>query len=333
MTDNAGVVRLVDSDQDTGGDVQQYSYDDFTDPNPGGANEGNGWYIDYDPNHPYIKHIVTLSPTQNVGGGEMSQRVVGSYKLYQTKSAAATDLHYRVGTDVDILSYLTRINWGTENTPSIQENQPHRTRLTVDWDLSDKPVPQNSSITITTEFILRNWNAINYSDVHFTYPDGSIQTVFPDISWDFRSPVVAGAAQIANVTGGYVVASFDVIDSRQSANNRLIGSYRLIHQYSFTQSPEKHTFHIQGENGFKISHLRFGHSYSYLNRESLWAFQQWMTDLGSASYSLDGSPTTVNIDWTGRLPYPEGEDIKGRIPDIKKGETRTTPSIYEKDVK
>ena len=61
-----GTVRLVDSDRDIGGDVQSYTYDAHTDPNPGGANEGNCWYFIYDNNHPYIKDRVTLSPTEDL---------------------------------------------------------------------------------------------------------------------------------------------------------------------------------------------------------------------------------------------------------------------------
>ena len=80
------------------------------------------------------------------------------------------DLHYKVGTDVTILSYNTTIDWSADNVPDITESDPRR-QITVDWDLSDKPVPYCTWVTITTEFVLPAWNAIEYEDVRFTYPD------------------------------------------------------------------------------------------------------------------------------------------------------------------
>jgi len=161
LTDNPGSVIVTDSDRDTGGDVQSYDYDSFTNPNPGNANEGNGWYINYDNNHAYIKHIVTLCPTDDPTDSTLTQKVVGSFTIHQGLSTSATDLHYEVGTDVDILTYKTTIDWATGNSPEITEADPRR-ELTVDWDLSDKPVPQCNDVTITTEFILPRYNGIWY---------------------------------------------------------------------------------------------------------------------------------------------------------------------------
>ena len=110
LTENPSSIRVTDSDTDNGGDVQSYTYDTYTNPNPGGPNEGNGWYINYDSNHPYIKHIIVLSQATTPSGGALSQKVVGSYKIHQNKDSNATDLHYKVGTDVDILSYLTTLS-------------------------------------------------------------------------------------------------------------------------------------------------------------------------------------------------------------------------------
>ena len=319
ITANPSNVRVSDSDNDTGGNVQRYRYDGYNNPNPGGANEGNGWYFSYDPNHPYIKHIITLTPTQTAGGGAMTQRVLGSYKIHQDKATSATDLHYQVGTDAEILTYNTRVDWEADTPPDIQESQPQRRSLDVDWDFTGKPVPQCEWVTIDTEFILRAWNAISYEDVHFTYPDGSVAHIAPDLSWEVRTPEIENAATIQNVTGGYMVGSFDIIDPRLPGEKKLVGEYRFVHQYSFNQSPEQHTLALKGKSGFQVTNVRFGHSYGYLNKEMLWSYQDWLTDKESAIFELGESPVEIAVNWAGRLPYPEGEDIRGRIPEIKRG--------------
>lgn len=307
LTINPTRVRVVDSDTDTGGDVQSYTYDAYTNPNPGWDNEGNGWYFNYSANHTYIKHIIALSPTEYPSGGKMTQEVVGSYSIHQSQETEATDLHYEVGTDVDILSYKTTIDWPTESLPSITESEPQRRLLTVDWDLSDKPVPYCSWVTITTEFILPRWNAIAYDDVHFTYPKIVKAVAAPSLRWEMETPMIDNPTSIPNVTGGYVVGSFDIVNPNLPSAQGIVGRYRFVHEYSFDQSPEYHLFKLTGEMGYYVTNFRFGHSYGLLDTESLWEFKNWMTEIPEKPYPLEDRPIEIRIDWTGRLPYPEGD--------------------------
>jgi hypothetical protein len=310
LTTNPGGLRVTDSDTDSGGDVQAYTYDAYTNPNPGGPNDGNGWYFNYGTPHRFIKHIVTLTPTSGPSGPN-SVRVTGSYKIHQTKEQQASDLHYRVGTDVDILTYRTWLDW--PGSPAITENHPRR-ELTVDWNLSEKKVPQCTWVTISTEFVEPSWNAISYHDVHFTYPDG-MGDKFSDLTWKMETPVIARADTIPNVTGGYVIGSFDVYDPKKP--DELAVHYRLVHQYLYNQSPEFHTFLLAGTPGFKVRNLRFTHSYGYPTKQELWRFEKWMTHIDEV-YTLSDRPVKIPIDWKGRLPYPEGDRGTGeRNPIVK----------------
>ena len=198
-----------------------YTYDVYTTPNPGGANEGNGWYINYDTNHPYIKHIVVLSPATTPSGGALTQKVVGSYKVHQDKKEAnATDLHYDVSTDVDILSYSTKIDWGTKNTPAIKESSPQRRQISVDWNLADNPVPYCNWVTITTEFILPYWNAMQYSNVHFTYPQGVDGKVAPSVKWDYANAHDREGNVDSRCYGWLCGGSFDIVNPNVETKQR-----------------------------------------------------------------------------------------------------------------
>ncbi|MCK5339042.1 MAG: hypothetical protein KAJ50_09530 [Bacteroidales bacterium] len=318
LSTNPVSVMVTDSDRDTGGDVQTWDYDDYTNPNPGGSNNGNGWYFDYSTNHPFIKHIITLCPTDDPSDNELTQKVVGSYKIHQSvEDVAATDLHYRVRTDVDILSYKTTIDWTDKVSPTITEGTPRRS-ITVDWDLKEHAIEYCTWVTITTEFVLPRYNAIFYDDVHFTYPatyDPTIHELHkkPDLYWWLKTPVLIRADQIPNVTGGYVVASFDVINPVLSGNQQLVGEYRLIHQYSYDQDPEMHEFLLAGTEGYSVENLRFGHTYGYPSTMELWKFEDWMTVVEDTSYFLGEEPLNIQVDWEGKLPYPEGEVIPPEI--------------------
>jgi len=319
LTANPTGLRVTDSDTDTGGAVQAYTYDAYTNPNPGGANEGNGWYFNaYGSNHPYICEVWVLSPT-TTGAGPASVRVTGSYKIQNTSADEASDLHYKVGTDVDILTYRTWLDW--TGTDTITENQPPpRRELTVDWDFPDKKVPANAWITISTEFVERSWNSMHYSDVHFTYPSGALGFAYPDLTWAVETPEldVKQPEKILNVVGGYVIGSFDLVDRKRP--DQLAVQYRFVHQYLYNQSPELHVFTLNtaqtGEAEYLVTNLSFGHSYFYPTEEELWRFENWMTRIKEQLPLLEG--VKIPIDWTGQLPYPEGfPPSTGGNPEIK----------------
>lgn len=292
LTGNPGKVRVVDSDTDNGGDVQVYTYDPYTDPS-----RGNGWYFNYTTPHPFLENIVTLSRTR--GSGVNSVMVTGSYQIHQNLKVSATDLHYRVGTDVDILTYRTWLNWS--GTPAITEAQP-RQEVTVDWTFQ-KPIPYCTWITITTEFVEQSWNYISYHDVHFSYPKEKFRKL-PDLDWRIETPTVEKAYLIPNATGGYVIGSFDVYDP--DLPGEPLVRYRLVHQYLYNQSPENHTFILNGTPGYIIRNVNFTHSYGYPTKEELWRDQKWMTQGKDSILTLSDKPMKIQIDWKGRLPYPEG---------------------------
>jgi hypothetical protein len=188
----------------------------------------------------------------------------------------------------------------------------------VDWDLKEKSVPQCEWVTITTEFVLASWNAMVYDDVHFTYPLTTEFVKFPPLYWKLETPFLEKAEAIKDVSGGYVVGGFDIVDPAQPAGQEVVARYRLLHQYSYNQSPEAHTFVLKGGKGFVVTNLRFGHSYGYLDDQALWRFEDWMTVL-SEKYDLGEREIRAAINWKGRLPYPKGEDVTGRIADKKQG--------------
>ncbi len=313
---NPGRVRVADSDRDGGGDVQEYIYDSYTNPNPGGAagDEGNGWYIDYSTEHPYFSNIWTLCPTDDPSDDKHTQKVIGSFRIHQSREESATDLHYRVGTDVRILSYETDIDWENTVSPAIAEDTDHKW-ITVDWNLSGKPVPRCNWVTITTEFVLPRWNAMSYRDVHFTYPKGVGAIRRFDFDWKLQTPRLVSADTIQDVTGGYVTGRFDLYDL-QGPDSGAVIQYAFIHQYGYDQNPERHQLQLAGREGLVVRNLRLGHSWSLPDPAQLWKSREWMTS-DSTRYRLGDKPVSVAIDWRGRLPYPKGMDIRDVIKYIR----------------
>lgn len=298
LNSNPTKVRVTDSDKDTGGDVQVYTWDSYTSPNPSGPNEGSGWYMNYSTNHPYLKHIIVLSPI-DIPGLHV-QKVTGSYRIHQDQEEPAIDLHYIVGTDVEILNYLTEIDHPAK-PPTIKELGTPRKELEVDWDFTE-PAEYCTWVTITTEFMLSNWNAITYKDVHFTYEDSGPVYV-PSLEWEMKTPRIPKPEAIPNVTGGYVVGSFEV---DLGMNYPL--EYRFIHEYSFDQDPQEHEFLLSGEgDNVYVQNFRFGHSYGYLSSEELWQFGEkigeWLYE-DPEEYPLEEVPP---MPMYFKLPYPPGD--------------------------
>lgn len=323
LTSNPGMVLVTDSDSDNGGNEQKYVYDSYTSPNPGGANEGNGWYFNYNNNHPYIKHIVTLCPEDDPSDFSLTQKVVGNYTLTQNRIQNATDLHYKVSTDVRILSYKTWLSWDTKNVaPTIVESSDKK-QLTVDWDLTRNPIPRGTQVTIHTEFVLPSYNAMHYSDVYFTYPDiivGSTMAVrFPELKFQVQSPVALTGKLPNNVSGGYVIGALEL--ERTNVNGeKEIFPYFLMHEYSYNQSPFKHVLQLSGSENTVVRGIKLGHSWNLPNASELSKFQDWINVIDSPM-RLSKEPQKIDIDWQGKFVYPEGEDIYKAIPD-KEGNPR-----------
>ena len=327
VTVNPFSLIMSDSDREDGGDIQTYYYDSYSNPNPGGANEGSGCYFNYSSDHPYIRGIVTLEPVDNITDNTQTQVVIGSYRIHQGNILNATDLHYTVGTDVEILSYRTTIDWDDFLTPAITENQPVRNSITVDWDLKSKPVKWCSYLTITTEFVLPYWNAISYRDVHFTYSEGRWGRI-PDVAWRLETPVLREADKIQDVVGGYVIGSFEVVNRDDSTINNIY-EYRFIHQYSYNQSPEQHLLKILPSKGLIIRNLKIGHSYGKPDTEELWKFSSWMTR-DDKQIEISEKGLDYRIDWTGKLPYPEGIDVTDAIKYIREKIPSKPPLLSKK---
>jgi len=305
---NPTSVTVCDSDRDTGGNIQTYTYDGYANPNPGRFNEGNGWYINYSNNHPFIKHIITLCPTR--GGcppdGDSSSRTNSSYKIHQTLQAQdGTALHYQVGSYHNILDYETTIDWQTPEAPIIAADGPPAQNLTVDWDLTANPVPYCRWICINTQFVLPDSGSIRYRNVEL-----APGITYPGFDLEIHTAAVAQPDE-PNITGGYVIGAFDLIDYHTGT---VVGEHRFLHQYQFDQDPELHYFSLQGDPAmtepYAAANFRFGHAYGYFDPEMLWEFEDWMTRISDPRPLGAGHPPiNIELNWAGRLPYPEGEII------------------------
>ena len=133
-------------------------------------------------------------------------------------------------------------------------------------------------------------------------------TFLPAFGWNIVTPELADT-NIIDITGGYVVGGFDIYN--MSGEPNLMGQYRFVHQYPYTQDPERHVFTIQGQSGcehyYVATNFRFGHTYGMPDSESLWQFSDWMTTSENQVYLCYGQPLQLTLDWQGRLPYPPSD--------------------------
>jgi len=298
-------LRVTDSDTDSGGNVQRYTWDAYS--------TTNGWRMNYTNPHTTLEQFISLCPTDSPTDQTNTQRVTGSYSIKNTKVLPpASGLKYKVGTDVNILTYRTRINVAA-NAPTITTDNPIR-NLDVTWN--GMTVWCNSSVTITTDFIVPTWNAISYSNVRFTYPfappagsEGPAASegegdLLPAFRWNVQTPDLTNT-DIPNIRGGFVVGSFDIFDT---TGQELLGQYRFQHEYDYFQDPEYHLFELTGLDyeSYEIGNFHFGHNDGVLDDESLWSFQDWMTSPEGMFLLNQSHPIDLTLDWQGRVPYNQG---------------------------
>lgn len=194
---------------------------------------------------------------------------------------------------------------------------PPPTELTVNWDLSDNPVPFCTWVTITTEVVIP-WvpgtgvlNAVTYDEVYFTYPfNGNFKA---DFNCQITTLNLRDFNDVEpNSTGGYVVGAFDLY--ADAIGTVLIGEYRLLNEYDFSQDPEYHELFLVAEpQTYFVGNFRFGHSYAYLDKEELWQFTNWLYD-DPPLRGLTGT-NMIPINFAGQfLPYPTAQNYKNPVP-------------------
>ena len=178
-------IKVVDSDRDNileSDKYIEYDYDAFNNPNPSGCNNGNGWYFSYSNNNPFIKHICTLS---TFVGDEQNplQLISGSYEMNIEKSTEKIYLSYKVNTDVRVYSYKT---YYTFNDISYEIDSKYISEISSNQGISvgnsvlvgrvplNDVVKTGGNITITTNFWVPYWNAIQYEDIYIGTNNGKI---------------------------------------------------------------------------------------------------------------------------------------------------------------
>lgn len=312
LTSNPTQVIITDSDgMEYYGDTSSYTY----------SLGSTGWWINYN-NNTFIKHILTLCPVDDPNDPNTStSKNVSSYRVCNKLGSAANGIHHTVGANVEILSYLTTIDWQTSNLPSIYERSP-RTNVCFAWDVSDNPVPVNSCVTVTDTLVLpysstttiniTSWNPFFYNP---TPPDDPNQ-IHPDFVMNLLTPELPGGANLSepDITGGYVVGAFDLYSD--PAGQSVVSEHRFCMEYEYFQNPENHELSLLSlvqEPRF-VGNFRFGHSYGLLEGSPLWNFAEWMA--GDPRIELFEAGNAVNIPFTlpGLLAYPRGENYIPEIP-------------------
>ncbi|MFH1371849.1 MAG: VCBS repeat-containing protein [Planctomycetota bacterium] len=312
--------KIIMSDSDLGDgqdglpDLQTYTYTYTT------VSGKKAWTLNYGgPGglDPWIRCISTLarSTIDPQTTYTRRQRIIGSYKV--TKPGIipdATKLHYVVGPDSGtLLLYETYIDWDTNSVPAIQENIGTPKVLTVDWDLSDNPVPYGASVTITTEIGSGDGGGIWYKNVGFP----GIYTNFPSFGIDCLHNQLGSnpfEPNDPNMTGGYIYGAMDVTDG--DGND---GEFRWVKEYDYDQDPEWHNVivspHFEATEVYQISNLRFGHAYGLPDDVcDIWNFSEWWT-VFPGPYELipAGPPQEFELNWAGMglIPYPISNNYQG----------------------
>jgi hypothetical protein len=317
INSNPGKLKITDSDYwNISEAVQTYTYDDYNNPNPDECNEGVGWYFNYNDSddHRYIDGYVTLEPNTNAFPNP--RVLVASAKFNYNSDPCALDLHYKISSNRQLLSYRTSIDWDTNHTPTFMEDTNW---VNVTWDLSDNPVPKGSFVTVTAEIVVPyddvNGNSISIDSVMWTPLNlkpipGSVMR-----GRHFELPGGAGMSYIPNMCGGYVVCAC-MIFTNPSGAPPPVGEYRWVLDYDYYQDPEHHeiTFEPNVTGTYYMGYFRFGHSYGFLMDDELQTFNNWKTTVYPGPPFPALQKMSFPLNWAGQLPYPKGQDLINPVP-------------------
>lgn len=325
---NPNDVIVTDSDYDLTGDTQQYTYK-FT---------GGCWRFYKNQANNFIKHIIVLSPCNPTS--VPTKKVIHSFTAYNRNELGdpATGINYDITSDVNILCYNVDVNWPSANPINVYDNDPNPadpnylpTAIYVDYPLdSNNFVPINSSYTATNKLTLQyDPNSGNpqpkvtqssYTFTYTSFPPYDTED-YPPFEYGISSNLLDNQLQAdvndPNITGGFIVGTFDIYDSDQPNEPNKLQEFRFCWEYNYFLDPQEHIFELLPaqiteplQRNFWIGNFKFGHSYGLLIGEKLWSFDQWqMQEPALTEYHESMDPIVHNILLPDTLPYPRGENF------------------------
>ena len=215
------------------------------------------------------------------------------------------DLHYRISSNKQILSYRTSIDWDTNHMPSFFEDTNY---VNVNWDLNDHPVPKGTTVTATAEIVVpydANGNTITIDSIMWT--PLLIQPLPGAGMWGHHHELIGGYnVYEPNICGGYVICACTLY---ASPSGPPIGEYRWQLQYDYHEDPCLHEVIFLPESAtYFMGNFRFGHSYGLLMDNELKTFNNWKTIVYPTPPFPSLQQMTFPLNWAGQLPYPKGQD-------------------------
>ena len=213
-----GQIWITDSDRDniSADDIHRYNYDSYTNPNPNGFNEGNGWYFNYSANNPFIKHICTLSAYNLTNNSNNPlQLITGTYEL--DINSDINTIEYHVETEVKVYSYKTYICIGIAGFLQKIEisNSDIEEILLGNSDTRGLKVIKNKlmiparaqKVFIYTEFWVPFWNSIHYKSVKISPKNTTTVKLFdfPGVINNIYTPLINQDSNNINILPDSVV--------------------------------------------------------------------------------------------------------------------------------
>ncbi len=312
-------LRVTDNFRGDGGIVQTYKYDAYLHPNHNGQNAGAGWYISYDENHPFIKNIITLSEVKRKTKLKNIMQYAASLHIQTNGQENLSGISYQFTDAIGLPVFSSQIRGNNRKNeriieqPSIQI-QTDTAFIQMKFNKIDTDKPQD--LIINTKSAIANSDKIQIKRINYINRNDEMIRACPDIGLKISSPKVLRPEKKAGFCGGYIVGSMRIEIADTLANDSLtLALFSFISQYNFDENPEQHMITIDLPAGYFIEDLKFGHSYGWIEPDSLSKFKFWLDEL-PGTFKLKGDSLVINMNWKGKLPYPPGEDFTKRYPEL-----------------
>jgi len=303
-------IRVTDPFRNKGGSIQTYKYDDFKSPNPEGIPSGEGWYFNYDENHPYIFMVTILSPVDDPAENSLCNFNLTSLRMKHHGSGGITNFSITTETDSNLAGFHLSIDRPIKREPKVSEEISRRRNITFEWNLSTRTKTESAWLTATAEVMTGNLHEMIIKDAVFSDKENDDIPGLPFLQWNIVTDEVRNVL-IPNISGGYIIGRLELYKP-DSIENELTGELIFETRYSMFESPGHHSFTVAADSGYLITNISLGHSYEYLPMDDLWDFTNWIS-----MEKMDGSSSdsvTIKNSWT-HLNYPEAGSYFKRSPE------------------
>lgn len=310
-------LRVTDPFRDKGGNIQTYVCRWIGSLNEANGKNMPGWYLSYSENTPYIKGLTVLERIKRPATWfSQHQTTPGlptvnltTFKVDVPDSHTISSIECSIAADSSILSCDPGTEQPLRRAASVSYDPDHDSVVHVLCNLNRNGTGEDEMLSLFSRIYLPGAHQTVAGKTVIELDKGNNVLTHPHFSWKMEFEKVS-ALTTGHICGGYIVASIGVERVNDTLSLPPLSEIRFLTRYHMDESPLYHQLSLGGDQDYRVTTVKLGHSDGILTPSDLWDFEDWITQ--KTVNEIISERPVIKSNWYGKYRYPAGEEYYKR---------------------